>query len=214
MLKLFRCLDFGKYYMKKKLDITLSIGCRVQCHYCPQSSFVKLFHKHNSKTLITLEDFLVLCKNIPTEYELFFSGFSEPFLNKECSSILKFANSKGYKISVFTTLEGAKPEDIDLIKDIPFLAFKVRLADNKNQMKINVNEHYLNLIEQIISSKIDNIEFSMMSFKYPNARLPKDVESIFSKNRTQVQIIDSFTSRAGTLEPERVSPVKYVLSVL
>ena len=47
------------------------------------------------------------------DVRLDFSGFSEPFLNRESSRMMRLAYQKGYQVVLYTTLVGFRREDLD-----------------------------------------------------------------------------------------------------
>jgi len=66
-------------------------------------------------------------RNIPINVEIHFSAFSEPFLNKDIYTMIEYANTKGYRIIIYTTTRGL---DVDRLKDTPFAEFNIHDIGN------------------------------------------------------------------------------------
>lgn len=95
----------------KYVELSLKVGCKNACEYCPQNVYLKAYKGHAKD--LSLEDFKKMLENIPNTYALQFAGKSEPFLNKDFPNMLIYAYSKGYKLNVFTTLVGFTEEIAD-----------------------------------------------------------------------------------------------------
>ena len=115
----------------RSLEITTKIGCNVKCLYCPQNKFVNEYKKISKVYNLNYNKFKNILDKIPKRVNIYFSGFSEPFLNKECSKMIKHADQKGFKIGVYTTCKGIKISDIKKIKKIKFQDFVIHLPENK-----------------------------------------------------------------------------------
>lgn len=93
--------------MKKNLEVTTHIGCKVLCKYCPQSKIVEAYGKLKSKNVMTLSDFKEILLNVDNkDTKLIFAGFSECFLNKDSVDMIIHACRQGFKIDIFTTAVG------------------------------------------------------------------------------------------------------------
>jgi radical SAM protein with 4Fe4S-binding SPASM domain len=111
------------------LEITTVFPCAVSCRICPQDKWKGVY---KGKHRLTFDDFCKLLENIPTEVRLDFSGFSEPFLNRDSSKMMRYAFQKGYQVVLYTTLVGFTANDAETIKDIPFAACTIHLPDDTN----------------------------------------------------------------------------------
>ena len=74
------------------MEFTTSIspkGCVVNCAFCPQRTLEKIYHAHKGqpKTL-SLARFIQICDKLPKDVRVTFSGFTEPWLNQECTKMM------------------------------------------------------------------------------------------------------------------------------
>ena len=154
-------------------------GCVVNCVFCPQGV---LKNAYKGERILSLDKFKKALDKVPKEISLSFAGFSEPWLNKECTNMLLYAHETGYNITVFTTGIGMTVEDIDKIKHIPFSyrptsfvteeeryfkwdgGFILHIPDKENYAKHPITEKYIKLLEHIkeISSSIFNFQVIAM----------------------------------------------------
>ena len=65
------------------IDLTLSIGCRLNCHYCPQKRLVSQYVNNgsNPQDEMSMETFKKVLKNVRIGGSVCFSGMCEPFHN-------------------------------------------------------------------------------------------------------------------------------------
>jgi len=161
------------------LEITTNIGCINQCNYCPQKTIMNAYSKKSPISNMSLEMFKKYLTKVPKNVIIHFSGFSEPFLNPNCSKLILYAHKKGYVLEIATTLIGMKESDINLIEKIPFKKFLIHLPDNKSQTRIKVNKPYLIILEKIIKSKIKNKQFMILrgpKFNKVHSKIKKIIE--------------------------------------
>ena len=52
---------------------------------------------------MTLDNFKKAVDKLPQEVRVTFAGFTEPWLNKDCTDMVLYAHEKGHPISIFTT---------------------------------------------------------------------------------------------------------------
>lgn len=127
--------------MKKNLEVTTYIGCKVLCKYCPQDKIIKAYDNLKAKTNMTLSDFKKILSNVDkNDTKLIFAGFSECFVNKYTVDMLIYAYQQGFKIDIFTTMVGLTKSKILKLKkaDVSFYAvafhvFKSDIALNKDK---------------------------------------------------------------------------------
>lgn len=185
--------------ISRSLAITTHIGCKNQCAYCPQHTIIKAYSAHSSKTKMQLEDFKKYISTVPTSVPLSFAGFSEPWLNAEATAMLLYANEKGFSIRVNTTLVGMQKEDIAQIEKIPFIKFAVHLPDNAAHTKIKVNQAYLEVLEALLTSKIQHQFFKY--HKEKNADLATEIKELFKKHKKKAHSF-GLNNRAGFSKTE------------
>lgn len=149
------------------VEFTTSIpkkGCVVDCVFCPQRL---LEGQYKGTKTLTLENFKVLLNKIPKEVRIAFSGFTEPFLNKECADMIVYAHSEGHEVSVFTTGIGMSVEDLRKIKDIPFNGgpnggFIFHFPDEENYAKHPRSKKYDKLLEYLATVYTEIENFGVM----------------------------------------------------
>jgi organic radical activating enzyme len=164
------------------MEITTNIltkGCVVNCVFCPQGTLLNVY---KGDKIMSLDNFKMALDKIPKEITIIFSGFSEPWLNKQCTEMVLYAYEKKHPISIFTTGIGMDIEDIDKIKHIPFSlgpknpiidingkpvrngGFSLHIPDNENYSKHPITEKYIALLEHIkkIKNSISNFEVISM----------------------------------------------------
>jgi len=178
--------------------VSLTIGCRVQCTFCPQSLLMNRYSEANATEKITFgnpvvmgfETFKTCLEKIPKSVIINFGGYSEPCLHPDYIKFVIYANKKGHPISLYTTLVGMKLEDVDVLKHINFYRVKFHLPDSENYAKIAVNENYLDVVKKIHSSKIKNLEYMTMG------TLHNKIKDVIGKNI----LPDYMNDRAGNLD--------------
>ncbi|VVB99045.1 Uncharacterised protein [uncultured archaeon] len=185
---------FGVYPF---LEITTKIGCKNNCSYCPQSIIIKAY-KGKEKEL-SFENFVRAISTVPADVGICFSGFCEPFLNKECSKMIVYADQKGHKIDLFTTLVGVSEEDLEKIHGIKFSQFKIHLPSAKGLENIPVDEKYISLLKKTIEYKINRL-----CFVYHD-EMRHELEPLV---KGQVVYKMNTISRAGNLGKVKESPHK------
>lgn len=152
------------------LEITTTVrakGCAVNCVFCPQQVLIK---SYDGERIMSFENFKKAIDKVPQEIVIIFSGFSEPWMNKQCTDMVLYAYEKGHPIAIFTTGVGMSIEDFERIKHIPFSlgpenakistkgtpiyngGFTLHLPDNENYAKHPITDKYIQLLEHIAKS--------------------------------------------------------------
>jgi hypothetical protein len=111
------------------LEITTIIGCSNMCSYCPQDALLAAYPKKGK--LMKFTDFVKLIDNVPIEVDIFFAGYSEPFLNKESSLMMKYAIERGHRTVLYTTTIGFNQNDIEVLKDVVFDVVSIHYYDGR-----------------------------------------------------------------------------------
>lgn len=182
------------------LEITTRIGCANNCHYCPQALLIKAYTKRSNTILMSLDTFKTCLDRLPARVDIDFSGFCEPWLNPDCTAMVLYANQRGHRISVFTTLAGLKPEDIEKLSGIPFKQFRVHLPAAENEENIDVNEAYLATLVKLSASPIQ------AKFHFHGCQLHPKLKHLADR---LVSIKNDLIPRAGNLEhPDVPRPVR------
>ena len=94
------------------LEITMKIGCSIQCKYCPQNLLIREYNKISKKIEMSFNTFKTCIDTLPLTTIVCFAGFSEPFYTKEAVTMMKYA-AKEREVSLFTTLVGLDEKQID-----------------------------------------------------------------------------------------------------
>jgi hypothetical protein len=141
---------FNKPQLKSSLAITTQVGCRNNCSYCPQKTFMQAYKQTKGDTTMSFQTFAACIRSVPRDICLSFSGFCEPWQNPDCTRMLMHAHRQGFKIRVNTTLIGMHPEDIHQLKEVPFIKFVVHLPDDQELTHIRVDEGYLQTLKVIL----------------------------------------------------------------
>lgn len=194
----------------KGIEITTVIGCRVQCTFCPQSVLMNNYEEKNELEKITFgqpvmmsfETFKTCIDKLPSDVDIHFAGYAEPWLNPQCTKMLRYAHEKGHKIFVFTTLVGMTTNDIELFKHVPFARFQIHLSDNEKYAKIAVNKNYLELLRKLILYKIHNLTCMSMGTSH------KDIQEIIGMIIPPDVMIDrAGNSQFGEKTPRKLGPL-------
>ncbi|MBK6949584.1 MAG: SPASM domain-containing protein [Haliscomenobacter sp.] len=152
-------IDLKMLKEQTTLEVTTIAGCKVACAYCPQALFAIEHRKVTNIRMLSLDRFKICLETVPKNIDIHFSAYSEPFLNPQCIDMVEYAYIKGHRISIFTTLVGMKRSDIKLLKEIDLKGFHIHLPDDGTHMRINVNQEFVELIDEIKKNSIKNIEW-------------------------------------------------------
>ena len=187
------------------MEISTNIACRVLCDFCPQELLIEEYSTKNNienisygqPTQMSFDTFKKCLSTIPKSIIIGFTGYTEPFLNPECSKMIIYAYESGYPIEVFTTLVGMTLEDVELIKQVKFKTFHIHLPDAENIAKIAVNNDYINILKKILND-IPNVTGMSMSVLHPKIQnfLNDDI------------IPDQMMNRAGNVKSIKPTPKK------
>lgn len=178
---------------KHHLEICTSIGCSINCSYCPQKLTTKNFKKISANKFMSFEIFETCIAKLPTNSHIVFSGYVEPFLNPLTINMVSLANDLGHIVSVFTTLIGIQEHMVKDLAKIPFFQFRVHLPDNQNRMNLEVDRTYINVLNTIISKKIDNVKYIIYGEKkHPEIILPMDNDIIFREPYSRASNLSGF----------------------
>lgn len=179
------------------VEVTTKMGCKINCRYCPQSLLISEYMKRSSHPeYLSFQDFKTCVDKLPENAIVEFAGYAEAFLNPQCTEMILYTYSTGRRMSLYTTLEGVTQEIYDKIKEIPFVNVILHLPDKDGYAKIQMNEEYFRILEQILANKrADGTDFVdwMNCQSEPDERVRKYIEG---KGRVFTALYD----RAGSLE--------------
>lgn len=131
------------------IDITLSMGCKLNCRYCPQSKLLNEYFKEDKKRTanMTMEDFKEIVSKVKIGGKIVFAGMCEPFHNPDCADMIVYAYENGRKVSLYTTLVGITKEDIYKLKSVEFEYITLHIPDREGNSKFNITEEYLEILK-------------------------------------------------------------------
>lgn len=180
--------------MKRILEITTTIGCRLGCIYCPQAKLARRYRaltRRRGPRQMPWRTFERCLANVPPGVDIHFSGFSEPWLNPACTQMLLATHEAAHRVAVFTTAVGLAARDVDRIAHIPFKRFSVHLPDADGMMKSPVDDEYLRTLSALRSRSIAGLDL------FSIGELHRDVRR-FIGSVAETRVVNS---RAGNVEP-------------
>jgi hypothetical protein len=143
------------------LEITTLGKCPINCScYCPQEIYIKQYGNPDDK--LSFPNFVKYLSKVPKHVVITFSGFSEPFLNKDAVKMVHYTHEEGYNIAIFSTLVGLTPEDIESFAGIPFELFAIHLPDPYKFAHIPLSATYKETLISAITT-IPRTEFKIMN---------------------------------------------------
>jgi hypothetical protein len=180
------------------LELSLTVGCRLDCLYCPQKLLLGKYYGENPnrKSKLSFEDFKIALDKVQPGASISFCGMSEPFHNERCADMIVYAYEKGYKISLLTTLVGMTSEDFEKIKNIKFDSFVLHIPDAEKHSKFVIDDTYLDLLKKVN----DTINVDYYSCHGSVHEVVKDI--IDEKKYAGISLGD----RAGNLEVKQITP--------
>ena len=86
------------------LELSLTIGCQLDCLYCPQKLLLSKYYSadKNRKNSLSFEDFKKALDKVEKNSSISFCGMSEPFHNQYCADMIVYTYKQGYKLSLLT----------------------------------------------------------------------------------------------------------------
>jgi FkbM family methyltransferase len=193
--------DKWRYSISPTLEFTTIIpekGCVVDCVFCPQRTLIQ---NYSGERRLSLSNFKRAVDKLPKEIRVTFAGFTEPWLNSDCTDMLLYAHERGHPVSVFTTLVGVSKEDIERIKHIPFAGapnggFTVHLPDQERLAKHPITKKFIETVEYLGSVQHEIQNFNIMSM---GDTVHEAIRHVFPTAPTY-----AMWSRAGNLIGERM----------
>ena len=145
----------NKRKMSAVMEITPLIGCSVNCRYCPQNTLLSAYFKNdkNRKRSLSFSEYKMLLDIKPDDIIIDFSGFVEPFLNKEAIEMMEYSCEKGHDVSLYTTLKGLSYEGFQRVKNIPFKEVVLHTPDKYGYANIPMTDEYFKILAEAIDSR-------------------------------------------------------------
>ena len=183
------------------LEVTTSIpakGCVVDCVFCPQRTLTRVY---KGQRTMSLADFQRMIDTVPREVRITFSGFVEPWMNKNCTDMVLYAHQRGHPVSVFTTGVGMSVEDAEAIADIPFAGdpnggFTLHLPDRELLARHPITPGYIRTLTWFRDNQHRIQNFQVMSMGHG---LHPDIADLFPAPQPS-----TMWDRAGNLSRESV----------
>lgn len=174
------------------LEISLTIGCKLDCLYCPQKLLLGKYYEKdkNRRSKLRFDDFKIALQKVEKGATISFCGMSEPFHNEACADMICYAYEQGYRIALLTTLVGMTRKDFEKIKDVKFDSFVLHIPDREGNSKFVIHDEYLEILKLVI----ENIEVDYYSC---HGKAHPDVEKIIDKDKYAGIVLKN---RAGNLE--------------
>ncbi|MEL0438297.1 radical SAM/SPASM domain-containing protein [Phycobacter sp. K97] len=144
----------------RTIEVTTRIGCRLACSYCPQSTLTAAFRTlpDRGKAVMDPADFQSFLSTVPPSVDVHFSGFGEPWHNRDCTQMVEHAVDKGHHVAVFTTADGMTEDDIDRVAQLPLKRFVLHLPDALEEMRLAVNAAYIAKVAYLQNRLADRLE--------------------------------------------------------
>ncbi len=139
--------------------------------------------------------------------DISFAGYSEPWLNPDCTEMVEHAYMRGHGVRIFTTLVGMSRRDLGRLQALRLRAFVVHVFDDGVYMNSRfVSGKYLDLIRQLVDSDIPSIRFVELGKLHP------DIAGIIPAGALYHTL--PLSSRGGSVDPKIVEPRKSVVGAL
>lgn len=181
------------------MEITTRIGCILNCRFCPQELLLRSYMKRADAPFnMTMDTFKKCVDKIPDNIDIHFSGMCEPWLNPQCTQMVKYAYDKGHKIYIFTTLVGMKKSDYDELRRMHVEHFVLHIPDRENNSKYTLDEDYLELFNYVLSD-VKKGFFRVDSFSC-HGRVHPIIEALIGD--TGIPVNSNMFDRAGNVEAE------------
>lgn len=152
------------------LEITLKIGCPMNCSYCPQELLLKKYPK-DAPRAFTLESFQKCLASVPVTRHLTFMGACEPFQNKQATAMMQWSHDRGHELSISTTLFGATHEDIDAVAKMRMTDMVVHVPADDGRMNLEPTDEWMELLKHAVAAWRHNPEFLISVFGRPHPKI-------------------------------------------
>lgn len=184
--------------MAKIIEITTTIGCKVNCKYCPQEQLIKSYcYQSPRETMMSMDLFKTCIDKLPNDVIVDFAGMAEPWLNENCTNMVEYAINRGHKVWIYTTLVGMSLHDIDRLANIEIEQLVIHLPDRNGYAHITIDEEYLEKLKRI--TKLETV--GRMSCSSQD-KIDQKVEDIIKAANLDVGY--EINDRAGNLIDDKV----------
>lgn len=187
--------------MKKRIQIpstifgaefTLAIGCKLNCKYCPQGKLIRRYTElfKNDDLYMSFQNFKKCLSKIEKGCGIAITGMVEPFHNRECAKMIKYAYEQGYKITLATSLEGATEKDFEMLKDVKFSVLQLHIPDAEGNSRFSLSAQYFDVFKKF------NKEFPVTGYSchgHPHEGIKKYLNP-------EITVGNEMVDRAGNLD--------------
>jgi hypothetical protein len=181
------------------MEITLKVGCKINCKYCPQELFLKkYFSDKKREEYLSLENFKKCLLKLPRNTIISFCGFVEPFLHPQAIEMIEYTWQQGYKIKLYTTLVGLTKAGFERIRNIPFHYVVLHTPDEQGYANIPMTEEYFEILDMALEQKrLDGSRF----IDTANCQgIPH--KDVLKHTKGKLRIMSELYDRAGNLEKD------------
>ena len=145
---------------RRCLEITTAKFCPVNCApLCPNNDILlKKYPDKAKQNLLSYEDFDLVISKTPKDVMMVFAGFSEPFINKRAIDMMELAHSRGFTVTLSSTLVGLNPDDVERFRILDWISWHA--PDNKGIAHVPGTQSVKDSIYNILTVpgvKIDEI---------------------------------------------------------
>ncbi len=180
------------------VEITTHIGCPINCaKYCPQEITVKNYGENNRS--LTVDNFKIALNNLPDNLPVVFSGFCEPFANKDAIKFIRYSIEKKHPVVVNTTLVGASDQDIDELASYKYAEFCLHLPDGEHA-HIQITEKYKEHVFTVIQ-KVHNVTFDIMNDNFASNNRENYCRGIYREKNLFFRICPKWEKPGFTMLP-------------
>lgn len=200
-------LDYDPWEYKRArspvIEVTVRIGCTVNCRYCPQKLLSQRYYTddRNRRSIMSVDDFKKYLDLCPSNTIVDFSGFAEPFLVNESLEMMEYTYRSGHEMTLFTTLRGLKPEDAERVVQMPFRYVCLHTPDKDGYAQIPMTDEYFETLNTFIeATKNDGKPF------IDSANCQSDAHpDILKRTSGKLKIYCEMSDRAGNLDENDAS---------
>lgn len=198
-------LNWTSNIYSKSLEITTTVGCAMMCEYCPQENY-----KNNGKEYPRTLDFKIFkqaMQNVSKNIKIHWTGFSEPLHCKDFPLMSNYLKSKGHKMHLSTTMYG-RNNSKDFVATYNFFETIVfHLPDNKNLMKLKVDEKYLFYLKKALIFQSKNVKKENFQIMVIGEDFEKNIRVLINElledgiiENNQIYVRKHLVSRASQIE--------------
>lgn len=182
------------------IEVTTRIGCRVMCSYCPQDKILGAYPDlKGGGHMMTLPDFEKCLGHLPTDVDVHFSGFTEPWLNPRCTDMVVLAADRGHRVRIFSTLAGLTLEDVERLEHTRIRKFVIHLPSDDGSMNLVVDDAYIAVLERLVGGPMN------LRCKFHGGRMHPRVAEVVGRGRRS-----PIHTRAGNVEVEDHPPPRWL----